>query len=309
MYFPYLRGRQNELLALQELVFKKLISDEIIPIVEPIKITSTLNNTVASFIKEKRKLIMICNSNFCCVSNAGVIKNGNETTNDFYNYIRSADNIIRGYIVEENIVNFSPEFNDDNYVLICPDKSSLYYLIENYDQITRGKKPNLIFAPNNISVLLNIEADKVVLEDCFEKKPRNIDYSEIDEVFSDAHITFVNNNYIGFSDYSIVGDELNMSGFAPVAVAIHLVFLENNLLKIHHYLSDTNYDTQNTALKFSEAMRKVDKDALSNKLGSSAGLNMLLKYYKDNKFPGLGVVKKLSIMHHLEIMNKYLEEH
>ena len=37
MYFPYLRGRQYELLALKELAQKELISNLIIPVVEPIK--------------------------------------------------------------------------------------------------------------------------------------------------------------------------------------------------------------------------------------------------------------------------------
>lgn len=38
MYLPYLRGRQNELLALKELVNNDLIGDKIIPIIEPIKL-------------------------------------------------------------------------------------------------------------------------------------------------------------------------------------------------------------------------------------------------------------------------------
>ena len=37
MYFPYLRGRQFELIALRELLENDLIGDKIIPIIEPIK--------------------------------------------------------------------------------------------------------------------------------------------------------------------------------------------------------------------------------------------------------------------------------
>ena len=46
MYFPYLRGRQYEMLALKELVQKGLINNLVFPIVEPIKITSTNRNIV-----------------------------------------------------------------------------------------------------------------------------------------------------------------------------------------------------------------------------------------------------------------------
>ena len=42
MYFPYLRGRQYELLALRELVKNNLLGEHIIPIIEPVKLSSTL---------------------------------------------------------------------------------------------------------------------------------------------------------------------------------------------------------------------------------------------------------------------------
>ena len=36
MYFPYVRGRQYELLALRELVSKDLLSSNILPVIEPV---------------------------------------------------------------------------------------------------------------------------------------------------------------------------------------------------------------------------------------------------------------------------------
>ena len=36
MYFPYLRGRQFELIALRELVGKDVLSSRITPIIEPV---------------------------------------------------------------------------------------------------------------------------------------------------------------------------------------------------------------------------------------------------------------------------------
>mgnify|MGYP000861980569 CR=1 FL=1 len=51
MYFPYLRGRQNELLCLRELVDKELLSSHIIPIIEPVRYSSTLFSTIDTFNK------------------------------------------------------------------------------------------------------------------------------------------------------------------------------------------------------------------------------------------------------------------
>ena len=59
MYFPYLRGRQYELLALRELIENDRLSDNIIPIIEPVKITSTLLSTIKTFINNNKKMIII----------------------------------------------------------------------------------------------------------------------------------------------------------------------------------------------------------------------------------------------------------
>lgn len=56
MYFPYLRGRQFELIALRDLVDKGVLSDKIIPIIEPVKLSSTLIKTIESYGKKGKQL-------------------------------------------------------------------------------------------------------------------------------------------------------------------------------------------------------------------------------------------------------------
>ena len=50
MYFPYLRGKQEELLALQELLNNERLSKKIVPVIEPVKLSSTFINTLQLFI-------------------------------------------------------------------------------------------------------------------------------------------------------------------------------------------------------------------------------------------------------------------
>jgi len=57
MYFPYLRGKQFELLALRELIGLLLDSNKIIPIVEPVKRSTT--GLKAAFYKLKDRNIRI----------------------------------------------------------------------------------------------------------------------------------------------------------------------------------------------------------------------------------------------------------
>lgn len=61
MYFPYLRGRQYELLALRELATNHLLGDYVTPIVEPVKLSPTLVNTMADFIKVNHSIAIIRN--------------------------------------------------------------------------------------------------------------------------------------------------------------------------------------------------------------------------------------------------------
>lgn len=61
MYFPYVRGRQYELLALRELVASDLLSPFILPIVEPVKLSSTLSKTMEEFVSKKRNVGIVCN--------------------------------------------------------------------------------------------------------------------------------------------------------------------------------------------------------------------------------------------------------
>lgn len=62
MYFPYLRGRQFELIALRELAEYDLIGKKVIPVIEPIKPSITLTKTIDQFVESNRDIAIIHNS-------------------------------------------------------------------------------------------------------------------------------------------------------------------------------------------------------------------------------------------------------
>lgn len=112
---------------------------------------------------------------------------------------------------------------------------------------------------------------------------------------------------MGFSDYSIVGDEYVESGFAPYAVAIHIVyFTSDDLLRVRHFVSDTNDDITDPAGKFAEALEKLVIWNQTKQL-NTYGIQAFEEMYRNRSYPGLGTVKKLSIMHHIELMSQYLD--
>lgn len=61
MYFPYLRGKKYEFLALRELLENGLLSSKVIPIIEPVKLSLPLIKIMETFVDEQRKLGVVCN--------------------------------------------------------------------------------------------------------------------------------------------------------------------------------------------------------------------------------------------------------
>ena len=61
MYFPYLRGRQYELIALRELLENDTLSKRVVPIIEPVKLSSTLINTLEWFKNKEQQCSLILN--------------------------------------------------------------------------------------------------------------------------------------------------------------------------------------------------------------------------------------------------------
>lgn len=306
MYFPYLRGRQNELIAIRELVGKSLLGDNIVPIIEPVKLSPTLISTINSFAIVKKNLALIRNPKVGSLF-TDAKKDKSNTKMNALNKSDSDSYIIKALIVDsgskEIIDKWVKEgFKSDEVMALCLKSDSILYY-EN--AFSAGSAYNVI--PYELA-FRRIRGNRVLIADKFTKQERNTDYAnEDDEFFSNDHLYCYEEGYKGFSDYSIVGDEYNESGFAPYAVAIHIVyFAVDNSLRIKHFVSDTNDDISDPANKFYEAVSKL-VDWNKNMHLNTLGVKTFEEMHASGAYPGLGVVKKLSIMHHLELMGRYLD--
>ena len=303
MYFPFLRGRQFELLALRELLENDLIGDNIIPIIEPVRLSSSLLKIVELFNKKNHQLVFVQNPSV----GAYPVSMEGEQPNPLYENLEIAldkDNVIKAYI-----------FQDNNEIVVNDMQNSIAIIdsvddISSYLEACKNEKPLYTIIPDRRSIKRNVKGEKIILEDSFIKQKRNVDYkNNTDEFFSDWHREYIEEGYSGFSDYSIVGSEYSESGFAPKAVAIHIVYLSSeDDLRVHHFVSETNTDSKDTAGKFGEAVSELKHWCIENKIQETKGLKAFYDYCDKGRFPGLGVVKKCSIMHHLELMSKRLGE-
>lgn len=299
MYFPYFRGRQYELLALKELAHNNLISNFIIPIVEPIKISTTLNNALQTFNHRSLPISIVFNPTVGELQGeVGNIEKlcENLNNNQFFPLL----------IMNKDVLTYLENMPHapDKILILLTDRDS----VDDYKRIFSSSQPKYTLIPDERQFKRTVNQGKILFENKFNKKIKNSDYPT-DEFFSEDHLYYSDEGYDGFGDYSIIGNEYNENGFAPYAVAIHIVyFAKDRTLRVQHFLSDANFDISDVAGKFYEAVTKLTSWAENiHKSQYTQGLEILLNHYKNRTYPGLPTLKKLSIMHHLELINKYLK--
>ena len=306
MYFPYFRGRQYELLALRELVVSGRHSKSIIPVVEPIKLTSTLSSTLKAYSDTQTPIALVLNPSV-----------GELTSNvdAIISLCRDNSICIPSILFDKKINNnvekalnafLSSTSSNDDILTILNNRD----FIVTYEGFIKHRVPRYTLCPDERQIKRAIgQNNKILFEDKFKKQDKNAAYPE-DEFFSEDHLYFLNEGYVGVGDYSIIGNEYFEGGFAPYAVAIHIVYLaSDNTLRIRHFISDSNDDISDVAGKFHEAVTKLANWCHNyQSLQLTLALSTLLDYHAHGYYPGLPTIKKLSIMHHLELIGTYLDK-
>lgn len=316
MYFPYVRGRQYELLALRELATNNLLGKHVTPIVEPVKLSPTLVNAMTEFIKVKHPISIIRNpavgtfmSDWKDVQEQSKEAGYKQRFSEHY----EDSTIIKSLIMQRNaksLLDFWDKQGVSKTDLLVVNNDRDY--LDIYESAFGNAIPRYVLMPDESVFRRKVRHHKVLLDDKFEKQDRNADYQNSeDEFFSDDHLYFKEDGFVGFSDYSVVGNEYLEAGFAPYAVVIHVVyFASDKTLRVRHFVSDSNEDITNPALKFYEAVSKLAAwyEVNPRPVKLTLGLQTFLQHYEQQSYPGLGTVKKLSLMHHIELMGKYLNE-
>lgn len=319
MYFPYLRGRQNELLCLRELLEMGKLGKEIMPVIEPVRFNGTFFSTITKFIEMNRDLIVIGNPKVGSfhkeyfdmkrrIEMDDSKKEKVQNTLDHYIELLKDRHIRKAYIVDHKIIAeiLKGELNVKELVLINFEDGNYRF----YEEYSEKLMARFTFIPKDEDFKDEVDGETIVLEDGYRKARNNAAYIESpDEFFSRNHVIYRRRGYSGFSDFSIVGNEFEESGFAPKAIAIHIAYFGNkNELRVHHFVSESNESITDPARKFEEAMNHLLHWEQFELIPKTVGLSSLIECYNMGKFPGLGVIKKYSLMHHIEMMGEYLGE-
>jgi len=188
--------------------------------------------------------------------------------------------------------------NDNGAFFNLLEEQSIKYVVVNED----------INSKRFLREIRKKDLNKISLSDPFISEKRNVDYIKEDhQFFSDEHLFFDEEGFIGYSDYTVIGKDYIESGFLPYAVAIHLTYLnDDDEFWIKHFVSDSNEDTTDVAGKFGEALFKLIKFIDDNSIKTKS-CDEFRSLASTQSYPGLGSIKKLSIMNHIELVYNYFK--
>lgn len=308
MYYPFLRARQFELIALRELAAEGATQGVIVPILEPVKETHTNLNLAHKIFKEKgQQAYLVVNPKF------------GEFTGDSQFYLQ--------YIHSLNYEVFMPAFyyrDNAEYIRQSIEQLGLTHCMLICENDIEGDDANFnsiaeLHEVSHITVndpgrnrslnryIRGLQKIFIRLDDLFEKKDRNSDFlGVLEHRFSEEHIHYFNEGYQGFSDYTVLPGEFIDGGSTPRAVVIHFTYFSAlNEIWIRHFTSETNDSIANVQGKFAEAAAKAVSYCRQHGLTNSA-ITELETYYDAEHYPGLGTVKKISIKNHLLILSDFL---
>lgn len=320
MYYPFLRGKRFELLALRELA-ADIKDKNIIPIIEPIVIPEYEKGDFWRCLKEvvgdnNLKVIVVINPN------VGELKNSikEEVLFEFFKIFDSLDK--NGELISIGIhLNFEKDVNIISSIVEKNSiKRSVYFIhsgmlsnaAESVNKITQNAIDvfHLAEEKSNIraySSEYNFNSKKIIkLTDPFcsgLKKNTNSEYeNNKNNFFTNNNIYYEDDGYSGYSDYLTIGKEYVESGGIPMVVAIHLTFRKNDgSIWIRHFASKTMTNTRaNIAGKFGEALNYLLDFTKQENLTNKAICDF--QWCQDNaRFPGLGGIKKISIKNHIYV--------
>lgn len=311
MYSPYLKGKQNEFLALRYLSTELPAGQKgnVLPIIEPVKKNG--RDAMNAF-----SVMMDNNWPFALVLNpkVGEYERG---ANDYYEVVKEnleccRDKWIPAFILDskDDVMERITHYGFESVMVILPKLADVESWLD-------------LIADSRIKYVVNCDADsmpvlrklkrvggKIIIrmDESFVAEQKNAAYaSNTDHRFTDKHTYYDEFGYAGFGDYTTLPAAFISGGVSPTVVAIHLTYKKNeDEIWIHHFLSNPEArSNENVQGKFLEAASQIEPffDAWPEE--KSVAVDSLIDFVKSEHYPGLGAIKKWSVIHHIILMSKY----
>jgi len=304
MYFPYLRSNTNEVLAVYELAPKLAKSGLVVPLFNVVNANDVFASRVKRIIEEGHKVCVIANTapfdqrgelydlldeleaNF-----AGLVLPGFELIAD------TSDSAVR---------DFAKRFAQRQTVIVHRKQSAIADLRASlkglvkpavhvyFEDCLPGAKAHA--APS---------IGDVIVKDGFAKKLKNGLYPPQSQ-FSTYLDAYLGAGYLGFGDFAAIGDHYKVGGGKASNVALHLTERLNGKMVCNHFVSDDAYVDSHIHFQYEDALDKL-KGYVGNPIKKIFGTTGVINgYLGDPGFHGLGLPKRWSLKHNLEMIEGFL---
>lgn len=302
MYFPFLRAKQFDLIALRESLEFLVVANKVVPILEPVRDNILpIERTVLAYCEKGNDIILVTNptvGDYAEDAVHDVIKNGKlENAGCVFAYMLSDAKSVPEF------VEFGIAYKDKQKALIhngfLEDPEQV---IAAMNDMNGGIKYNIFVGEISRKYRRQFkDFNNVNVVDDFAKEAKNSLYKDR-HLFSELPWTYLENSLVGYGDFSIIGQDYSESGGPAYAVAIHLTYAKDEQIICRHFVSDTNNSPVNPAGKFFEALTKLHVAvSQGSEIPHTKAVKEFIELFEKKHFPGLGYVKKLCLMHHIEL--------
>lgn len=308
MYFPLLRGKQYELVALKEFAEENSGSQTVCPIIEPVRVLPDVLVRAAEILSQH-------GMRYCVVLNPEkgdfVLETNRFEIGDYLNRFGNlAIQPIPAFIADGNSASVMKmiERNDLHDVMVIFEDA---FDIENIDDDALCNNRDVSYivcgpvdSRSNKRYLMRTKKHIIRLDDCFVVRKPNTAYRGIDEdPYTEEPFYYDEDNFYGFSDYCVLPKAFVEGGTTPAAVAIHLTYKKrNDAIWVRHFVSDEEYEKENIRNKFENAVKKVVE--FYSDITPTDAVSWLLA--NKDRYPGLGALKKITVKNHLELISNIL---
>ena len=306
MYCPFLRGKQYELIALREFAIAHPECENVLPIIEPVRLSN-------SGIVKAAKVMSINRMHYAIVLNP---QQGDFAIDDNSLDIGAllseldGNNIkpILALLVGDDVYSILNMVSQDfmsNVMLIYQDSID----IDKNQMLINHEKVEYIVAADvdsrsNCRSLLQTQKKIIRLDDRFIIRRPNVAYRGVEEDrYTEEFYYYKNDRFYGFSDYCVLPKLFSEGGGTPTAIALHLTYQKKqDSIWVRHFVSDEEFDSANIRNKYFSILQKV-KTFFEDKTVTPAVNELLTDCIQ---FPGLGVLKKITIRNHIELVSNLI---
>lgn len=320
MYFPYLFGKQRELLAVRAVAQEFPGSQHVAPVVEPVRTDSaTLRKTLEVCREQKFCVFLVMNPSlldFSQLSREAAYNWGSK----LLDALGASPHIRPTFIVSEttrrpDLKRFVKDYGSRDVGIVVREFGiSPSDLALDLAAATGGVQIFLHGAEPSRGTVAALEKARCVwVEDRFPHKKRNADYAGRNP-FTDRHLTWRMSGYAGFSDFTVLPAAVSEGGGPAGAVAVHLTYIDLGLpareVYVEHFVSDRQDQTErDDPGKMMEALQKYLKGL--KRASTSFGVTQAANDYRSRALrddpPSLAVNKGLQVTHHIELMHGLLD--